>query len=75
MLEQGIVSITNYSLLEQCVTDCSPWPYTGISEAEIRLKYAQEESEQLRKGVPALDDVTPSAFFALALELEEEQCI
>ncbi|KAJ7795036.1 hypothetical protein B0H14DRAFT_2532632 [Mycena olivaceomarginata] len=46
---------------------------TGLTEAEVRLKFAQEEEEEAKNGVPALHEVTPSSFITAGLELEEQQ--
>ncbi|KAJ7745164.1 hypothetical protein B0H14DRAFT_2637194 [Mycena olivaceomarginata] len=46
---------------------------TGLTEAEVRLKFAQEEEEEAKNGVPVLHEVTPSSFIAAGLELEEQQ--
>ncbi|KAK7039759.1 CxC2 domain-containing protein [Favolaschia claudopus] len=55
----------------------APNPYQithpGMTEAQARLKLAEEEEEAVRKGVPALHDVSPSAFIFEGLELEDEQ--
>ncbi|KAF7375725.1 CxC2 domain-containing protein [Mycena sanguinolenta] len=45
----------------------------GMTEAEVRLKFATEEEEEAKKGIPALHEVTPSSFVAAGLELEEQQ--
>jgi hypothetical protein len=45
----------------------------GMTEAEVRLKFAADEEEEAKRGVPALHDVTPSSFIAAGLELEEQQ--
>ncbi|KAJ7436476.1 hypothetical protein B0H11DRAFT_2364591 [Mycena galericulata] len=54
-----------------------PNPYgttvKGLTEAEVRLQFAQEEAKEAERGVPSLHDVSPSTFIASALELEEEQ--
>jgi hypothetical protein len=44
-----------------------------LTEAEVRLKFAQEEEEEAKNGVPALHEVTPSSFITAGLELEEQQ--
>jgi hypothetical protein len=44
-----------------------------LTEAEVRLKFAQEEEEEAKNRVPALYKVTPSSFIAVGLELEEQQ--
>ncbi|KAJ6518038.1 hypothetical protein C8R47DRAFT_960048 [Mycena vitilis] len=52
-------------------------PYTseikGLTEMEVRLQFAKEEEEEAAKGVPALHEVTPSAFITAGLDLEEQQ--
>ncbi|KAJ7462644.1 hypothetical protein B0H11DRAFT_1734840 [Mycena galericulata] len=45
----------------------------GLTEMEVRLRFANEEAAEAEKGVPALHDVTPSAFITAGLELEEQQ--
>ncbi|KAK7030582.1 CxC2 domain-containing protein [Favolaschia claudopus] len=47
--------------------------HPGMTEAQARLKIAEEEAEAVRNGVPALHDVSPSAFVFEGLELEDEQ--
>ncbi|KAK7064875.1 CxC2 domain-containing protein [Favolaschia claudopus] len=47
--------------------------HPGMTEAQARLKLAEEEAEAVRKGMPALHDVSPSAFIFEGLELEDEQ--
>ncbi|KAK7022765.1 hypothetical protein VNI00_016968 [Paramarasmius palmivorus] len=46
---------------------------TGITEHDVRLKYAQAEAEDMVAGVPALHDVSKSAFMMMGLEIEEQQ--
>ncbi|KAJ7120481.1 hypothetical protein C8R43DRAFT_1136866 [Mycena crocata] len=52
-------------------------PFEGtvrkISEAEVRLKFSQEEAEREQRGVPPLHDVSPSTFIYAGLELEDQQ--
>ncbi|KAJ7858428.1 hypothetical protein B0H13DRAFT_1640476 [Mycena leptocephala] len=54
-----------------------PNPYeikiVGLTEAQVRLKFTQDEAEEAKRGVQALHDVSPSKFIAVGLELEEEQ--
>jgi hypothetical protein len=44
----------------------------GLTEAQVRLKFTQEEVEEAKHGIQALHDVSPSKFIAVRLELEEE---
>ncbi|KAJ7446857.1 hypothetical protein B0H11DRAFT_1745318 [Mycena galericulata] len=46
---------------------------SGLTEMEVRLRFANEEAAEVEKGVPALHEVTPSAFVSAGLELEEQQ--
>ncbi|KAJ7444081.1 hypothetical protein B0H11DRAFT_1747673 [Mycena galericulata] len=46
---------------------------SGLTEMEIRLRFATEEAAEAEKGVPPLHEVTPSAFITAGLELEEQQ--
>ncbi|KAJ7441809.1 hypothetical protein B0H11DRAFT_2251870 [Mycena galericulata] len=46
---------------------------SGLTEIEIRLRFATEEAAEAEKGVPPLHEVTPSAFITAGLELEEQQ--
>ncbi|KAJ7047950.1 hypothetical protein C8F04DRAFT_1172413 [Mycena alexandri] len=43
----------------------------GLTEMDVRLKFATEEAEEAKSGVPALHVVTPSAFINTGLVLEE----
>ncbi|KAJ6488920.1 hypothetical protein C8R45DRAFT_929627 [Mycena sanguinolenta] len=45
----------------------------GMTEAKVRLKFATEEEQEAKSGMPALHDVTPSSFVMAGLDLEEEQ--
>ncbi|KAK7038932.1 hypothetical protein VNI00_010323 [Paramarasmius palmivorus] len=56
-------------------SDVNPYslPHQGITEDDIRLKYAEKEAEQHQLGIPALHEVSPSAFMMLGLDIEEEQ--
>ncbi|KAK7061181.1 CxC2 domain-containing protein [Favolaschia claudopus] len=45
----------------------------GLSESQVRLQFQQEEQEQAKLGLPAKHKVTPSAFMAECLEVEDEQ--
>jgi hypothetical protein len=42
---------------------------------EVHLQFAKEEEEEAKKGMPLLHEVTPSAFIAARLELEEQQYV
>jgi hypothetical protein len=42
-------------------------------ENDIRLEYSKEEAAEAEKGVPAIHNVTPSAFILAGLDLEEQQ--
>ncbi|KAF7377196.1 CxC2 domain-containing protein [Mycena sanguinolenta] len=44
-----------------------------LTEAEVKLKFAEEEQAAAVKGVPAVHDVSPSSFIYAGLDLEEEQ--
>ncbi|KAJ7788725.1 hypothetical protein B0H14DRAFT_2627987 [Mycena olivaceomarginata] len=46
---------------------------SGMTESEVRLKFATEEEEEAKNGVPALHEVTPSSFVTAGLELEGQQ--
>ncbi|KAF7345205.1 CxC2 domain-containing protein [Mycena sanguinolenta] len=46
---------------------------TGMTEAEVRLKFATEEEEEAKRGTPPLHEVTPSSFITAGLELEDQQ--
>ncbi|KAJ7936119.1 hypothetical protein B0H13DRAFT_2226828 [Mycena leptocephala] len=45
----------------------------GLTEMQVRLQFANEEAEEAKRGVPALHEVTPSAFITAGLDLEGEQ--
>jgi hypothetical protein len=45
----------------------------GLTEAQVHLKFTQDEVEEAKRGVQALHDISPSKFIAVGLELEEEQ--
>ncbi|KAF7330698.1 hypothetical protein MSAN_02447900 [Mycena sanguinolenta] len=45
-----------------------------IMEAEVKLKFAEEEQVSAARGVPSLHDVSPSSFIYAGLDLEEQQC-
>ncbi|KAJ7726612.1 hypothetical protein B0H16DRAFT_1665711 [Mycena metata] len=44
-----------------------------LTEMDVRLKFATEEAEETKSGVPALHVVTPSVFINAGLVLEEQQ--
>ncbi|KAF7335852.1 hypothetical protein MSAN_02331700 [Mycena sanguinolenta] len=44
-----------------------------ITEAEVKLKFAEEEQVSAARGVPSLHDVSPSSFIYAGLDLEEQQ--
>ncbi|KAJ7842742.1 hypothetical protein B0H13DRAFT_1648725, partial [Mycena leptocephala] len=48
---------------------------SGLSEAQVRLQFQQEEQEEARQGVPAKHKVSPSTFMAECLDVEDEQCL
>ncbi|KAJ7084767.1 hypothetical protein B0H15DRAFT_951268 [Mycena belliarum] len=54
-----------------------PNPYEakviGLTEAQVRLQFSEEEAKQVELGVPALHDVSPSSFIYAGLGLEDEQ--
>ncbi|KAK7020693.1 hypothetical protein VNI00_017635 [Paramarasmius palmivorus] len=50
-----------------------PRSNNGTAEQETRLKWAEKEEEQEKLGIPALHEVSPSAFITLALDIEEQQ--
>ncbi|KAJ7486368.1 hypothetical protein B0H11DRAFT_1721689 [Mycena galericulata] len=45
----------------------------GLTEAEVRLQFADEEAKEVAAGVPSLHDVSPSSFMFAGLDLEAEQ--
>ncbi|KAJ7825975.1 hypothetical protein B0H14DRAFT_3088526 [Mycena olivaceomarginata] len=45
----------------------------GLTEAQVRLQFQQEEEAAARKGIPAKHRVTPSEFMTECLDVEEEQ--
>ncbi|KAJ7758846.1 hypothetical protein DFH07DRAFT_867964 [Mycena maculata] len=45
----------------------------GLTEAEVRLQFAEEEAADAARGVTPLHDVSPSKFLTIGLEIEEEQ--
>jgi len=45
----------------------------GLTEAQVRLQFADEEAEEVMKGVPPRHNVSPSTFIIAGLDLEEEQ--
>ena len=46
---------------------------SGITEAEVKLKFAEEELASAARGVPSVHNVSPSSFVYAGLDLEEEQ--
>ncbi|KAJ7824915.1 hypothetical protein B0H13DRAFT_2241284 [Mycena leptocephala] len=48
-------------------------PKTGMSEHDVRLDFAREEAASEAAGIPAIHNVTPSAFILAGLDLEEQQ--
>lgn len=44
-----------------------------MSEADVRLVFAEEEARLAAEGAPTLHDVTPSAFIMAGLEVEAQQ--
>ncbi|KAJ7071702.1 hypothetical protein B0H15DRAFT_925776 [Mycena belliarum] len=65
------------SVLDYEADDTRPSPYrvavTGLTEAQVRLQFAEEEADEAARGVPSIHDVSPSSFITAALDLEEEQ--
>ncbi|KAF8215613.1 hypothetical protein K438DRAFT_1560517, partial [Mycena galopus ATCC 62051] len=45
----------------------------GLTELDVRLQFATEEAEEVKKGGPMLHKVTPSSFVIAGLELEDQQ--
>lgn len=54
-----------------------PNPYEikvqGLTEAQIRLQFSQEEEQHVQAGVPSVHDVSPSSFLWAGLQLEDQQ--
>ncbi|KAJ7430256.1 hypothetical protein B0H11DRAFT_2263932 [Mycena galericulata] len=48
-------------------------PKSGVSEHDVRLEFAQEEAAEAARGIPAIHNVSPSAFILAGLDLEEQQ--
>ncbi|KAJ7852858.1 hypothetical protein B0H13DRAFT_1904401 [Mycena leptocephala] len=46
---------------------------SGLTEAQVRLQFQQEEEEEARRGVPAKHKVSASTFMVECLDVEEEQ--
>jgi hypothetical protein len=44
-----------------------------MSEHDVRLDFAREEAASEAAGIPAIHNVTPSAFILAGLDLEEQQ--
>ena len=47
----------------------------GITEADIRLELAEEDSAALDEGVMSAHEVTPAAMVMELLDIEEAQCV
>ncbi|KAF7326888.1 CxC2 domain-containing protein [Mycena venus] len=47
--------------------------FVGLTEAQVRLQFTQEEAKQAQLGAPALHDVSLSKFILLGLDLEDKQ--
>ncbi|KAJ7027741.1 hypothetical protein C8F04DRAFT_964879 [Mycena alexandri] len=47
--------------------------FDGITEAQVRLQFAEQEAKDAQSGLPAVHDVSPSKFMTLGLDLEDEQ--
>ncbi|KAJ7481682.1 hypothetical protein FB451DRAFT_1444162 [Mycena latifolia] len=45
----------------------------GLTEAQVRLQFTEEEAARTAKGVPSLHDVSPSSFIYAGLDLEDQQ--
>ncbi|KAK7433708.1 hypothetical protein VKT23_020626 [Stygiomarasmius scandens] len=56
-------------------SDVNPFElkYLGMTENEVRLTLAEQEQEEERSGVQSIHRISPSAFIAHGLELEEQQ--
>lgn len=46
---------------------------TGLTEAQVRLQFVQDEAKATASGIPPIHDVSPIDFISLGLELEDEQ--
>ncbi|KAK7018531.1 CxC2 domain-containing protein [Favolaschia claudopus] len=44
-----------------------------LTEADVRLRLAEQEAADVSRGVPSLHDVSPSVFVFAGLELEDQQ--
>ncbi|KAF7347051.1 hypothetical protein MVEN_01458900 [Mycena venus] len=53
----------------------NPYEITSkaMTEAEVLLKFEQEESRRVEAGIPGIHTVSPSSFIAAALEVEDQQ--
>ncbi|KAJ7479906.1 hypothetical protein FB451DRAFT_1395466 [Mycena latifolia] len=60
---------------EKDSTKKNPYDVTikGLTEAQVRLQFAEEEAAEVAHGVPSLHDVSPSTFIVAGLDLEDEQ--
>ncbi|KAJ6461615.1 hypothetical protein DFH09DRAFT_1114237, partial [Mycena vulgaris] len=45
----------------------------GLTEAQVLLKFSEEEKTRAEEGVPGIHDVSPSSFIAAGLEVEDQQ--
>ncbi|EEB91294.1 hypothetical protein MPER_10369, partial [Moniliophthora perniciosa FA553] len=56
-------------------SDVNPFSRTtkGETEHDVRLRLAEKEAEEMRKGSTPVHDVSPSSFMMLGLEVEEQQ--
>ncbi|KAJ7161810.1 hypothetical protein C8R43DRAFT_880503, partial [Mycena crocata] len=46
---------------------------TGLTEAQVRLRFTEEEAAEAARGAATWHDVTPSKFLVLGLDIEAEQ--
>lgn len=71
------VPLWREAVLAHELDQSKPNPYgtvvKGVTEAEVRLRFAEEEDEAAAKGVPSVHDVSPSSFITAGLDLEGEQ--
>ncbi|KAJ6499891.1 hypothetical protein DFH09DRAFT_945023 [Mycena vulgaris] len=47
--------------------------FHGLTEAQVLLKFSEEEKTRAEEGVPGIHDVSPSSFIAAGLEVEDQQ--
>lgn len=64
-----VFSIT-VSVVVSIADDCCT---VGMTEAEIRLKLAQEDDEEAANGNMSLHEVTPASMIMALLDVEEQQ--